>query len=1033
MSLTLSRDQNGKPVLKPISIIKNPVLLNNLADSKPAGRETIYFDSVTIGDIVVDNTLPGKLNLTSSITAGTAEVGKALVLDNNRSATGINKLYVNSLYINGTLLNPSIFQGSAVAVSTDDSSRAELTGITKGKATANKALVLNGSGKIEGLNTIKTIAVENGNKILVNRPYNNIQMNNIEYFDRFNNTASVHHFESLFKTMASTGYTGDYTATATSINNNCYSHSLERHVAVFSDNTIGYSADGNNWKATGFGNVQFAQWFPKLSLFLAVGGNNLYTSANGINWTTNKIASINLFCIEWSEDLNLFVAGGQGSIVYSQTLFTEWTASSYNVSNIRKIIYIPSSKIFLARAENNTTSLLMSTDGKQWISQHVCSQTSASISDLMFCKSKNLILATMAGNMTLGRAYNNGLYSTDGGFTFKPMIAVNGSYGKISKICYIEECSLFLGVSTETGRNSLLMYSTDGVNWRGINVYSNYNAGYISSIIYNRKTGHVFLRCNTEAYVYRLNINSLFNTLSSYKLSSESNKINIGTDGSSIVNLGNEDGKIMNIYSTNDVGRAITLIDGELKISSPSISFESALISINDDKPLSLEYLNGLNKYTFNSYCNLNYFMTDERKKYNYLAKVNSNGEINIPGILKVNSLTVNGSLFNTSNNISEFKGNKIGIASANKFIISKYGNEVNGVDRVKCEGVQMDTVLVSSANETNINLGNKHGLILDKRPVNCLSRVSYLTGNSNYQFITNFMSGTPTTSETFYYIKELSTGFVTRGNSIIYSSINSNDWKNGTEVTLTSLFNANIGINKCEYIKELNTVYIASTAGLYMSKDLYTWKICNVVADRALNVADFTYSPQLRTMLIVSTNETQASKNGIDFRPITNNISNQQLNCVKWIEPWAMFVGITKVNTGGAKQFVYSYDGQIWDMVEQNNETVVKSASMPSAIVYSPKLDIAIAAVGADVRYTYNGIIWKSINAPMPTFSGNITWIDELELFIGSSTNVSAILYYSYDGIRWNYLAPGSTTYVLNRKWQYVHRTGTLVATTTS
>lgn len=1052
MSLTLSRDQFGKPILKPISVFKDPSLLNNLADSQPAGRDVISFESVTIGNILVDNTLPAKLNLTSSIIAGVADANKALTLDNNRNVSGINKIYVDSIYINGVLLDPSIFKGSAVSVSTDDSSRAELTDITMGYAKPGKALILNQQGVISGLNSIKMEALEKGNEIMVNSYNNDIKMNNIEYFDRFYNPQCVPYFDNLFLGAKNIGFRGEYSSGSNYILWNCYSNSLEIHVAVFSNGNLSYSNDGNVWTSSATNSAEFVNWFPSLSLFLAVGGNNLYTSTNGIDWTTKKIANFNLYCIEWAPALSLFVIGGQSSIYYTNDLNGDWVKSNYNSSNVRQIIYIETSKRFIGRDDNssNSNSLIISYDGKNWSNQSVRSGGWGSVRNVFYSSIKNIIIITVHGSGG-GRTFRNGLYSTDGGFTFKPIYSANTSYGRIIKIVFIEDYSLFVGITDEGSQLSNLAYSVDGINWRGITIFeSGLDAGIVSSVIYNKKSGHLFIRTQNNTFGrsqnFKSNLSSLNNKIKSYGFYGDNNKLNINTNtnGNHLVNIGANDGKMINFYNTHNSIRNITVLNGELNITSNSININSS-ISLNDGEIINFRNITLLNKYLNNAWQNLNFFDFDERNKYNFLLQTNGTGAINIPGILNVKSLTVGNVLFNTANNINEFKGNKAGVASAGKFIISKYGNEVKGINNISCKKIKLDGISITSKSSNDLIIGNKHGINIDKRPVNNMIIAAYgsnavLAGSfpspqQQIQVANSFMGVAGTTSDTIYYIKEFSTIMMKSGNIIRFSPINNKNWKsNHILKTSMELFNANINFNKCEYIKELNTIYLSTSVGIYMSKDMYSWKLCNLTSEINSNVGDFTYSPRLRTMLIVSNTRLQMSKNGIDFKFVSNNIHFQKLECVKWIESWGLFVGITSAgNSASVKQFVYSYEGQIWDVLETNDETLIKSPGIPNSIIYSPKLDMAIATEGTNIRYTYDGIIWRTINSPNTYFSGNVIWVDELELFIASSDNNYVILFYSYDGIRWHQLTQATTPYLLNRKWQYIHATGDLINTTNS
>ena len=96
----------------------------------------------TLTNITIGSTTLGNTEAAylTSITAGTASASKALVLDSSTNITGINSIGTTTLVLGGTSL------GSTQA--------AYLTSITPGTATANKVLVLNSSKNISGIGTI---------------------------------------------------------------------------------------------------------------------------------------------------------------------------------------------------------------------------------------------------------------------------------------------------------------------------------------------------------------------------------------------------------------------------------------------------------------------------------------------------------------------------------------------------------------------------------------------------------------------------------------------------------------------------------------------------------------------------------------------------------------------------------------------------------------------------------------------------------------------------------------------------------------
>lgn len=101
---------------------------------------TTFLSSIDVIGTLTINGSPIDLSFITGITAGTAFASKALVVDASLNITGINSLSATSLIINGTSIS-----------STD---LAYLSGITPGTASASKALVVNSSRNIVNINSL---------------------------------------------------------------------------------------------------------------------------------------------------------------------------------------------------------------------------------------------------------------------------------------------------------------------------------------------------------------------------------------------------------------------------------------------------------------------------------------------------------------------------------------------------------------------------------------------------------------------------------------------------------------------------------------------------------------------------------------------------------------------------------------------------------------------------------------------------------------------------------------------------------------
>lgn len=1047
MSFSLSRDQFGKPVQKVIQNLNNPALLNQLADTKPAGSSKVTFTSFTIGDVMVDNSLVTKLIPTTNISEGIASPDKALVVDFNKNVSGINKIYVDSLYINGTLLNPNIFKGSGSAVSTNDAGRPELTNITPGIASGSKALVLDSRGWVEGVNKLSLEAIETGNQITVNRAANSINMNSLEYFDRRYNKWFNVWLEKAFSNAFDIGFksTESYGIKHYMLEN-CYSMSLGIHVAAFlntnvsngtpQDNSLGYSHDGCTWiRAVTVTTIRYVNWFSTLNLFIGVGGSELFTSTDGINWTSKTITTgINLNCIEYAEDKGIFVIGGDNRILYSGNLNEDWTITPYTTDCVRQIVYIDSAKRFVARTDIAQTSILVSNDGKKWIQQPT-QFNGQTVKYICYAKSKNIVIFCAGG----GRTYRGGFYSKDGCFTFKPYYSSHDIYGIFRRVVFVPDYNLFLAVADDGSTRSAVSYSNDGVNWRGCTLFqSSTDAGTCYSIVYDRKTSNLFFRTKDVSpwnrwQNFKVRLTPLNHSVKSYKLGESPDKLNFNSDDNKLLNIGSDNGDIMKINKADGFTRTLTLKEGVLKLKTYTLNLYANLIAKGANRPLILNNLSYLNKLSRTNYYSLDNYGSDGRSFKNVLLKIDSGRVLNIPGYVKTGTLTLNGQSLDTSDNIAEFKENKMGAASANKFLIAKYGGIVTGLNRIESNIVTLGNYVLTSKESTSsaVDLNNKQGITTKNTEYTVNPFKSYLYNSSDATVYTNFF-GTPVSTDKITYIKE--TGMLLcRRNIWCCMDLNDNNTiqLNSNSQRYLTPFS---GIENIIFVKELQTYYGIGSNGIIFSKDCISWNYCNMYEDVNSACTTFAYSPLMDTIIVTSNARVQMSKNGIDFRSISEVRYGDKFSSMIWVDSWAMFVAVCSTNSSSIKQYVYSVDGQTWKLGESQEETLYKNATTPSNIVYSSKLDMAIVFMSSTIKYTYNGKMWYTTKFPFSSFGGFVSWIDEMDIFIAScGSSTTALLFYSYNGIDWLILkkpASISSTAVNNGEWIFLNKLGVLANT---
>ena len=147
----------------------------------------------------------------------------------------------------------------------------------------------------------------------------------------------------------------------------------------------GTSTDGINWTISDWDpsvfsarEVLFMIYSSELNLFVALGGDTSYkrygeiiTSEDGINWTKRYKGGDDDYIksIAYSPELNLFVAGGKNSNMYTSTDGINWTKyqltifSQYPLPSIESIVYYSELKLFVALGGE---AIITSTDGINW-------------------------------------------------------------------------------------------------------------------------------------------------------------------------------------------------------------------------------------------------------------------------------------------------------------------------------------------------------------------------------------------------------------------------------------------------------------------------------------------------------------------------------------------------------------------------------------------------------------------------------------------------------------------------------------------
>lgn len=180
MSFQIPRDENGNIIKKNVSFIdENPADIVSQYSGLGIQSGTKYtpeFSSLTIGTTKV-NISGSQISYVDVSAEGIAENSKGLILDSDKSISGINNVVANSVTINGDLLVlPSVGEG-------ESSTYSYLTDIVDGVANSKKVLVPDKNLNIDNLKSVYA------NTIVKNK---DIELtSNLDKFKSFNNLSSL--------------------------------------------------------------------------------------------------------------------------------------------------------------------------------------------------------------------------------------------------------------------------------------------------------------------------------------------------------------------------------------------------------------------------------------------------------------------------------------------------------------------------------------------------------------------------------------------------------------------------------------------------------------------------------------------------------------------------------------------------------------------------------------------------------------------------------------------------------------------------
>jgi hypothetical protein len=396
--------------------------------------------------------LGGVLLLTSAsdlnkldATPGTASASKALVMDTSLNISGINNISCNILNVNNNII-----------LTSNDNTSSYVTSITPGTAAASKTLVVDSSKNITGINSLSL------NSSLV---INNTTISNGTSSTNSSITRTISQFKK-------------YSGFPSNIYVNCIEWSPELGIFVAVglcwDNsiqaiyTIMTSIDGINWEAQVAPNnnaLYSVAWSPSLGLFAAVSsngtGNRVSTSPDGKIWTSRtSAANVTWVSICWAASISLFVAvaadGTTSNNVMTSPNGITWTSRTSTNTGWYSIAWAPSIPLLVAVGQTGTGNRVMtSPDGVNWTSR--TSAADNPWTSVCWSSSLSLFVAVASTGST-----SNIIMTSSNGTSWTSRTSPNTNNWR--SVTWASGLSLFVAVSS-SGSANRVMTSPDGTTW----------------------------------------------------------------------------------------------------------------------------------------------------------------------------------------------------------------------------------------------------------------------------------------------------------------------------------------------------------------------------------------------------------------------------------------------------------------------------------------------------------------------------------------------------------------------------------------
>jgi len=1004
MSFALTRDGNNK-IIKSSTTISTVPTINN---SKSIGSTGIS-DIASVTTVNFNGT-----NLTANsdqlnylkVTPGIASASKAVVVDTNRSVTGINALSSTNLVVNGTNITASLYANTT----SDDLNSPYLDSITAGTAQASKALVPNALLDISNLNNITSKAITLNNAV-VSSPALTKNLNLNSFYNKRLISSSA--LSSLLSN--STSSWNQITTHNTAIdsiywNSICWSPELGLFVAVANgamssytttNNRVMTSTDGYVWSirsSAADNNWNSVCWSSALMLFVAVSssgsGNRVMTSSDGINWTSRTSAVDNSWQnICWSPELSLFVAvanSGNGNRVMTSPDGINWTLriTPDNLSSWNSICWSPELNLFVAVASSGTNRIMISSNGINWTA---VSEPNGIVGTwYSVCWSPELgLFVAVANSATNNR---NFIRSSDG-INWISSYEINGMSCQL--ITWSRDLEMFIAMNQN---GQYFSYSYDAISWTRVLITSSSNVPRPGSIIWSSEY---------KMFIVVSNYNGSGNT--SGERIWNTFPCAIGSKGGLLTETFNISIDQSNNYvgiNTNDPGRPLEInsVTGNcLKISYPTDASKFVSLDVLSTGQFNINtqrFFNiNTNYLTYGLLLNNDIVKTTVTEFNTYLPNITNgvaqtskvavlNSSYDITGInsINCNSLTVNGSNIDYSSNNEYFQNISSGTTTAYKALLVNNLNNISGINNIGTNQLILNNSSINSNGSQSINVNT------------IINKTKYSNGDISKAM--NTWTARATSNNQYYsscWSPELGIFVAVSidGTNRVATSTNGVVW---TDVVST-VAAGSAWYSIC-WSPELR-LFVAvggGTNGIMTSTDGTNW-ITRTTPQTSTAWTSICWSPELGLFVVVANSNTYRSMisyDGINWYK-TSMPSSISWSCVCWANTLGLFIAVAS-DSSISTNIATSPDGINW--TTRTNPSLQNF----NAVCWSQELGMLITANGGNSFHLYSrdGINWYINKVSSNAIWWFCGWISDLGIFILLSSNTVNIIY-SFDGLNWN------------------------------